>query len=350
MCWLLNAGCATRTGTVAVVRQAPVLRAARATHPQLQVQMTCNAHHMHLACLAQFRAQASSPSELLCPLCRHSRCPACSSAGWTRGTDAALRDLCELHGVQIPERISGENTVRAAVPDYAVRTFTTHDAPEPRPPPGVSILCCHHVAALGRAGGVDFMRLPDRTMRWAPVAVRHDAGIAAWQPSWMCMGCAQSVQLDDLPIPAATGSPCDTCGGILQWEYDRAAGVETFGWSRRCAQPRPAPLPVSVAIRPEHPHESLTAGTAQPGPIAPAMPENAGTPLAQQHEAATAAAALEPPAAQSARPQLLDAPTSAARGCELPSGTWYGMTEARPYTESNRPRIRGCTCRSCMPL
>ena len=27
-----------------------------------------------------------------------------------------------------------------------------------------------------------------------------------------------------------------------------------------------------------------------------------------------------------------------------------GMTEARPYTESNRPRIRGCTCRSNMPF
>ena len=52
---------------------------------------------------------------------------------------------------------------------------------EPRPLPGVRILCCNPVAAIGRAGGVDFMRLPDCTMPWAPVAVRHDAGIAAWQ-------------------------------------------------------------------------------------------------------------------------------------------------------------------------
>ena len=123
--------------------------------------------------------------------------------------------------------------------------------------------------------------------------------------------------------PAATGSPCDTCGSTLQWEYDRAAGGEAFGCPRRYAQPRPAPLPVSVAIRPEQPHEALSAGTAQPGPIAPAMPENAGTLLAQQREAATATAALEPPAAQPARPQLSNAPISAARGCELPSGTWY---------------------------
>ena len=168
---------------------------------------TCAVHHMHLACLAQFRAQASGPSELLCPLCRHSLCPACSPGGWTGREDAALRHLCIQHDVSIPTRVSGESTVRAAVPDYALRTLTSHDAPEPRPPPGVRILCCHHIAAIGRAGGVDFIRLPDRTMRWAPVAIR----LAAWQPTWVCMGCAQSEQLGDLLIPAEAGSPCDRC-------------------------------------------------------------------------------------------------------------------------------------------
>ena len=184
---------------------------------------TCGVHHMHLACLAQFRAQASGPSELLCPLCRHSRCPACSPDGWTAREDVALREMCQRRGVPIPSRISGESTVRAAVPDYAIRTLTSHDAPEPRAPPGVRILCCHHVASIGRAGGVDFMRLPDRTMRWAPVAVRHEAGIAAWQPSWVCMGCAQAEQLGDLSIPVEAGSPCDRCGSTLLWEYDRGA-------------------------------------------------------------------------------------------------------------------------------
>ena len=177
---------------------------------------TCGAHHMHLACLAQFRAQATGHSELLCPLCRHSLCPACNPEGWTGREDEALWDMCAHRGVPIPTRISGESTVRAAVPDYAVRTFTSQDAPEPRPPPGVRILCCHHVAAIGRMGGVDFMRLPDRTMRWAPVAVRHEAGLAAWQPGWVCMGCAQSEQLGNLSIPAEAGNPCDRCGSIRQ--------------------------------------------------------------------------------------------------------------------------------------
>ena len=82
------------------------------------------------------------------------------------------------------------------LPDYALRTFTSHDAPEPRPAPGVRILCCHHVAAIGRAGRVDFIRLPDRTMRWAPVAIQHEAGIAAFQPTrvaWAVLNLSSSV-------------------------------------------------------------------------------------------------------------------------------------------------------------
>ena len=100
---------------------------------------TCGVHHMHLACLAQFRAQASGlPSELFCPLC--------SPDGWTAREDVALREMCQRRGVPIPNRISGEST-------YAIRTFTSHDAPEPRAPPDVRLLGCQVVAANGRAPG-----------------------------------------------------------------------------------------------------------------------------------------------------------------------------------------------------
>ena len=34
-------------------------------------------HSMHLGCVAQLRSQAQGRSDLLCPLCRHSSCPAC---------------------------------------------------------------------------------------------------------------------------------------------------------------------------------------------------------------------------------------------------------------------------------
>ena len=93
---------------------------------------TCAAHCLHMFCLAQ---------DLLCPLCRHGRCPGCDPQGWSGTHDAALRDACAGHGVELPQRASGESTVRAAQPDYALRTFTAHDAPEPPPPPSVRLLC-----------------------------------------------------------------------------------------------------------------------------------------------------------------------------------------------------------------
>eukprot|EP00439_Symbiodinium_sp_Y106_P087157 s46_g40.t3 len=129
---------------------------------------TCRRHRMHLGCLVRYRAQAAGPSDLLCPLCRHGRCPDCAPAAWS-GTDAALRSLCQLHGVPFPERTAGESTVRAAIRDYALRTFTSNDAPEPRPPPGVTLLCCHRVAAVNGAAGVEFVPHPDREMQWAPI-------------------------------------------------------------------------------------------------------------------------------------------------------------------------------------
>ena len=133
----------------------------------------CSRHFMHLECLAQYRAQASGPQDLLCPLCRHGHCPECIAGGWSGAHDALLRSLCLRHGVAMPARLSGESTVREAVRDYTLRTFTANDAPEPPPPPGVAVLCCQRLAAMGVAGGVDFVGLPHREMQWAPVPIRH---------------------------------------------------------------------------------------------------------------------------------------------------------------------------------
>ena len=95
--------------------------------------------------------------DLLCPLCRHGHCPECIAGGWSGAHDALLRSLCLRHGVAMPARLSGESTVREAVPDYTLRTFTSSDAPEPPPSPGVAVLCCQRLAAMGVAGGVDFV-------------------------------------------------------------------------------------------------------------------------------------------------------------------------------------------------
>eukprot|EP00439_Symbiodinium_sp_Y106_P009286 s2277_g1.t1 len=47
---------------------------------------------MHLECLAQYRAQAHGPPDLLCPLCRHGRCPECVQGGWSGLHDDLPRD------------------------------------------------------------------------------------------------------------------------------------------------------------------------------------------------------------------------------------------------------------------
>jgi len=208
---------------------------------------------MHLGCLAQYRAQAASPGDLLCPLCRHGRCPDCRPAAWSGADDAALRSLCQLHGAPFPERSAGESTVRAAIRDYALRTFTSNDAPEPRPPPGVTLLCCHRVAAVNGTAGVEFVPLPDREMQWAPVPIRHSAGIAAWRPSWVCPGCAEDVHLDSLAIPAEAGNPCNRCGAQLRWTLDRVAGSAGWSCAGGCAHPA-ADAITSAPAPPAAPH------------------------------------------------------------------------------------------------
>ncbi|CAE7853260.1 unnamed protein product, partial [Symbiodinium necroappetens] len=171
--------------------------------------------------------------------------------GWTARHDAEVRAACEREGVPMPSRLTGEDTVRGAVRDYTLRTFTTNDAPEPPPPPGIRVLCCHHVAAVNGANGVDFVRLPHRAMQWAPVPIRHAAGIAAWQPSWLCPGCAQEVRLADLDVPADAGQPCSRCGRALRWEYDRATGRGQLSCMPGCAgSARPA--------APQEPRGTLT--------------------------------------------------------------------------------------------
>ena len=82
---------------------------------------TCRRHRMHLGCLAQYRAQANGPHDLLCPLCRHSRCPDCVQGGWSGLHDEFLRSQCRREGVVMPERISSETTVQQAVQDYQLR-------------------------------------------------------------------------------------------------------------------------------------------------------------------------------------------------------------------------------------
>ena len=69
-----------------------LLPAAQGAQPRVRF-LACSRHSMHLECLAQYRAQANGPPDLLCPLCRHSRCPECAHGGWSDVHDEHLRSL-----------------------------------------------------------------------------------------------------------------------------------------------------------------------------------------------------------------------------------------------------------------
>eukprot|EP00439_Symbiodinium_sp_Y106_P002825 s14267_g1.t1 len=223
---------------------------------------------MHLECLAQYRAQASGPQDLLCPTCRHGHCPECIAGGWSGAHDALLRSLCLRHGVAMPARLSGESTVREAVRDYTLRTFTSSGG-------RVAVLCCQRLAAMGVAGGVDFVGLPHREMQWAPVPIRHGSGIAAWRPAWLCPGCAQEVPLDALEVLAGVGESCNRCGNEVRFEYDRVAGRGTRTCTAGCAGPSsladPSDVPALPALQPPNevavPHLPAAATRLGTGPV-----------------------------------------------------------------------------------
>ena len=100
-------------------------------------------------------------------------------------------------------------------------------------------------------------------MCWAPVAIRHEAGIVAWQPSWVCMSCAETVSIDDLPIPAEAGSHCRGCGDVLAWEFDRATASGHLACPRGCSPPA---VPASAPRSPEPTDAPPCAGTSHAMP------------------------------------------------------------------------------------
>ena len=100
---------------------------------------TCARHRLHLACLAQQRAQSDTPDDM--------RCPVCAADGWVDANDQWLRAACAARGIEAPMRLPAPSTVRQGVADYTIRTFTSNDAPEPPPPLHARVLCCRRVAA-----------------------------------------------------------------------------------------------------------------------------------------------------------------------------------------------------------
>ena len=160
---------------------------------------TCARHRLHLACLAQQRAQSDTPDDM--------RCPVCAADGWVDANDQWLRAACAARGIEAPMRLPAPSTVRQGVADYTIRTFTSNDAPEPPPPLHARVLCCRRVAAVrGDDGGVNFVELPHRNMQWSPIAVRGEAGILAWRLSWACPRCSRVLDWEEAEVPPDAGT------------------------------------------------------------------------------------------------------------------------------------------------
>ncbi|CAE7822655.1 unnamed protein product [Symbiodinium sp. CCMP2592] len=189
---------------------------------------TCARHRLHLACLAQQRAQADADMH----------CPVCAAGGWADADDQWLRAACAARGIEAPTRLPAPSTVRQGIADYTIRTFTSNDAPEPQPPTHVRVLCCRRVAAVrGDEGEINFVELPDRRIQWSPIAVRGDTGIMAWRLSWACPRCPRepskhgAVRSAASPGPAAARHHTPPPQNIIAAAQALPSGAELhLGW------------------------------------------------------------------------------------------------------------------------
>ena len=135
--------------------------------------------------------------------------------------DERLAELCIAENVPPPEQRGGAETAQIQVRDYAVRTFTRHDAPEPPAPIHITVYCCPRVAAVREGPNqVSFVDLPGREVPFSPVARRGDTGITHWDAAWSCARCGTITLLEETAVPANAGSACATCGRLLHWHWD----------------------------------------------------------------------------------------------------------------------------------
>ncbi|CAE7612884.1 unnamed protein product [Symbiodinium sp. CCMP2592] len=231
---------------------------------------TCARHRLHLACLAQQRAQPDAPADM--------HCPVCAAGGWADADDQWLRAACAARGIEAPTRLPAPSTVRQGIADYTIRTFTSNDAPEPQPPTHVRVLCCRRVAAVrGDEGEINFVELPDRRMQWSPIAVRGDTGIMAWRLSWACPRCSRVLDWEEAAVLADAGTPCADCRRPRSWEFDATARTACLC----CAcgrQPQPiAGAPEALAGLPDAP-------ASDPAPVRGSWYE-VGPPAGNPHSA-----------------------------------------------------------------
>ena len=198
----------------------PLRPGARGAHRAVLIP-TCNRHVMHLGCMAQWRVEDATGQHLQCPLCQNGHPSSGAEGRWLPEHDEQLAALCTTENVPPPRRRGGAETAQIQVRDYAVRTFTRQDAPEPPAPIHITVSCCPRVAALRDGHNqVSFVDLPGREVPFSPIARRGDAGITHWDAAWSCARCGTITLLDDIAVPVQAGSACATCGRLLHWHWD----------------------------------------------------------------------------------------------------------------------------------
>ncbi len=198
----------------------PLRPGARGAHRAVLIP-TCNRHVMHLGCMAQWRVEEPRGQHLQCPLCQNGHHRSGAEGGWLPEHDEQLAALCVTENVPPPARRGGAETAQIQVRDYAVRTFTRQDAPEPPAPIHITVSCCPRVAAVRDGPNqVSFVDLPGREVPFSPIARRGDAGITHWDAAWSCARCGTITPLEDIAVPAQAGSACATCGRLLHWHWD----------------------------------------------------------------------------------------------------------------------------------
>ena len=201
----------------------------------------------------------------------HGRCPNCRAAIDHLPREPSIATRCRDLGISLDlVAPPSHQTAHTVVRDYAARTFSSADVPEPPEPERVRAVCCRRLS--GPATG--FMELPDARMHWAPVPHRNDRGIASWTPQWLCMRCQNMLPTARVQPP---GPPpcCHRCLTLMSWEVDLASHTERWVCSRcpfaHMARPLalgPEPSPALVA-----PLEHAANASAQAQlPLSPVLP------------------------------------------------------------------------------
>eukprot|EP00439_Symbiodinium_sp_Y106_P081514 s1708_g20.t1 len=178
----------------------------------------------------------------------HGRCPNCRAAIDHLPREPSVAERCQNLGVSLEfasARLPARSAAHAEVRDYATRTFSRADAPEPSEPAHVRVVCCRRLAGPE----MGFTELPDSRMHWAPVPRRGPSGITRWTAVWLCMRCCNELEWERVQVPGPAPA-CMRCNVPMLWEVDMRQRVERWACSRCLGEGPPRALTLQTAAQP----------------------------------------------------------------------------------------------------